>query len=222
MAGTVFAGDKKQGDWFLARGERRMVGWLVPRVPPFLETYHLTLLTLAWSAGIVAGGWLARQNIHWLWLVSACIALQYLTDVLDGAVGRYRDTGLVKWGFYMDHLLDYVFLAAIVTAYALLLSHIPWYWFLALMALGGAFMVNIFLSFAATNQFLIAVLKVGPTEMRLFFILVNTGLIVFGTGWVPSVLPYLTALAAGVLVLKVFQTQKHLWRLDMAQKRTRG
>ncbi|MSQ07097.1 MAG: hypothetical protein EXR54_02200 [Dehalococcoidia bacterium] len=222
MAGTVFAGDKKQGDWFLARGERRMVAWLVPKVPPFLETYHLTLLTLVWSAGIVAGGYFARQNLHWLWLVSLCILFQYLTDVLDGAVGRYRNTGLVKWGFYMDHLLDYVFLASIVAGYALLLSHIPWPWFLALLALGGAFMVNMFLAFAATNQFRISVLKVGPTEMRLFFILVNTGLVLFGTGWVQSLLPLVTALLAVALALVVFQTQKTLWQIDMALKQTSG
>ncbi|HLF04816.1 MAG TPA: CDP-alcohol phosphatidyltransferase family protein [Dehalococcoidia bacterium] len=222
MAGAGFAGDKKQGDWFLARGERRMVNWLVPRVPPFLETYHLTMMTLAWSAGIVAGGFLARQNPHWLWLVSLCILLQYLSDVLDGAVGRYRNTGLIKWGYYMDHLLDYVFLASIIAGYALLLSQVPWYWFLALMALGGAFMANMFLSFAVTNQFRIAVFKVGPTEMRLFFILVNAALVLFGTMWLQIALPFVTALLAGALALVVFQTQKHIWRLDMEQKRARG
>jgi phosphatidylglycerophosphate synthase len=222
MAGTRFAGDKKQGDWFLARGERRMVNWLVPRVPPFLETYHLTLLTLVWSAGIVAGGFLARGNLHWLWVASLCILLQYLTDVLDGAVGRYRDTGLVKWGYYMDHLLDYVFLASIIMGYALLLSQIPWYWFLALLAVGSAFMVNMFLSFAVTNQFRIAVFKIGPTEMRLFFILVNTGLVLFGTAWMEIALPVVTVLLAGALVGVVFQTQKHIWQLDMEQKRARG
>lgn len=222
MADTRFAGDKKQGDWFLARGERRMVTWLVPRVPRFLETYHLTLLTLVWSTGIVAGSFFARQNLHWLWLVSLCILLQYLSDVLDGAVGRYRDTGLVKWGYYMDHLLDYVFLASIITGYALLLSQIPWYWFLALMALGGAFMANMFLSFAVTNQFRIAVFKVGPTEMRLFFILVNAGLVLFGPAWLGAALPFAVALLAGALVWVVFQTQRHVWNLDMAQKRMRG
>jgi phosphatidylglycerophosphate synthase len=219
MAGAQFAGDKKQGEWFFARGEKRMVNYLTPRLPPFIETHHLTLLTFLWSAGIVAGSLLAQGNLHWLWLVSAFILLQYLTDVLDGAVGRYRNTGLVKWGYYMDHFLDYVFLASIIAGYGLLLSEIPWHWFLALMALGGAFMVNMFLSFAVTNEFRISVLKVGPTEMRLFFILVNTAIALFGTGWVEASLPFVTALFTGALAWVVFRTQKQIWNLDMEQKR---
>ncbi len=220
--GSSFGGDRKQGEWFLATAERRMVSWLVPRVPGFLETYHLTLMTLLWSGGIVAGSYLARQSLHWLWLVSVFIFLQYLSDVLDGAVGRYRDTGLIKWGFYMDHLLDYVFLASIIGGYGLLLTQVPGYWFLALIALGGAFMVSMFLSFAATNEFRISVLKVGPTEMRAFFILVNIAIIIFGVQWIVVSIPYVTAAFAVTLVWVVSQTQWRIWQLDMELKRSRS
>ncbi len=122
MRDDRFAGDKKKGEWVLAKAEKLMVNWLVPRVPSFIETYHLTMLTLLWSIGIVACSFLARENIHWLWLVSLFIFLQYMSDVLDGAVGRYRDTGLVRWGYYMDHFLDYVFLASIIAGYALIFT----------------------------------------------------------------------------------------------------
>jgi phosphatidylglycerophosphate synthase len=99
-----------------------MVSFLVPKVPGFLETYHLTMMTLLWCVGIVVCSYLARQNLYWLWLVSLFIVLQYISDVLDGAVGRHRDTGLIKWGFYMDHFLDYVFLMSIIGGYGLLLT----------------------------------------------------------------------------------------------------
>ncbi len=145
MKDGQFAGDKKKGDWLLAKAEKRMVTWLVPRVPPIIETYHLTLLTLLWSIGIVACSLLARENINWLWGVSLFIFLQYMSDVLDGAVGRYRETGLVKWGYYMDHLLDYVFLASVIVGYAFLATNIPWYCFMALLELGWAFMSTMFL-----------------------------------------------------------------------------
>ena len=115
MTQVQFGGDKKTGKWAFATLERRMVTWLVPKVPSWLETYHLTMLTLVWCIGIVIASLLARQSMHWLWLVSAFIVLQYLSDVLDGAVGRYRDTGLVKWGFYMDHFLDFLFLLSIIS-----------------------------------------------------------------------------------------------------------
>lgn len=218
MNDEQFAGDKKKGDWLLAKAEKRMVNWLVPRVPPFIETYHLTLLTLLWSIGIVVCGFLARENINWLWGASLFIFLQYMSDVLDGAVGRYRETGLVKWGYYMDHFLDYVFLASVIVGYALIFNNIPWYWFLAIMALGGAFMANMFLSFAATNEFRISVLKVGPTEARIFFILVNTAIILFGTGWVEVTLPFIAAGLVVALIFLVIRTQKYIWKIDMDRK----
>jgi hypothetical protein len=63
------------------------------------------------------------------------------------------------------------------------------------------------------------VLKVGPTKMRLFFILVNTAIALFGTGWVEASLPFVTALLTGALAWVVFRTQKQIWNLDMEQKR---
>ena len=221
MKDDQFAGDKKKGEWFLAKAEKRMVDWMVPRVPPFIETYHLTLLTLLWSVGIVGCSFLARGNIHWLWLVSLFIFLQYMSDVLDGAVGRYRDTGLVRWGYYMDHFLDYVFLASVIAGYALILTDISWYWSLALLGIGGAFMANMFLSFAATNEFRISVLKIGPTEARILFVLINTAIILFGTDLVNVSMPVIVGVLTVGLVWVVLRTQKYIWALDMEEKKRR-
>ena len=144
-----------------------------------------------------------------------------MSDVLDGAVGRYRDTGLVKWGYYMDHFLDFVFLASVIAGYALIMTDTPWYWFMALMAIGAAFMANMFLSFAATNEFRISVLKIGPTEARIFFVLVNTAIILLGAGWVEATLPFIAAALTVALGLVVFQTQKRIWKIDMDEKHRR-
>ena len=222
MTQAQFGGDKKTGKWAFATLERRMVNWLVPKVPSCLETYHLTMLTLVWCIGIVIASLLARQSMHWLWLVSAFIVLQYLSDVLDGAVGRYRDTGLVKWGFYMDHFLDFLFLSSIIVGYSLALPHIAAYWFAALLVLGGALMVNTFLSFAATNEFKIATLGIGPTEGRLFFVLVNAGIVFFGTAWVPIAVPIIVGILALTLVWSVWQAHRSIWQLDMDYKRSRS
>lgn len=216
-----FAGDEKKGDWILAKAEKRLVNWMVPHVPAFLETYHLTMLTIVWSIGIVAFSFLATKNINWLWGVSSFVFLQYITDVLDGAVGRYRDTGLVKWGYYMDHFLDYVFLASVIVGYALIFNNIPWYWFMGLLAIGGAFMANMFLSFAATNEFRISVLKIGPTEARIFFILVNTAIILLGIGWIEIALPIFSLGLVVALIVLVGRTQKNIWKIDMDLKKSR-
>ena len=121
MGKEKFAGHKKKGKGICTRIETNFENKYVSKIPNFIETYHLTYMTIIWSALIVFFGFLAIKNINWLWLVSLMIVFQYLTDLFDGAVGRYRDTGLIKWGYYMDHFLDYIFLGSILITYLFLL-----------------------------------------------------------------------------------------------------
>ena len=213
-----FAGDKKAGRSVLHGPEQRLKTWLLPLVPSWLETHHLTLTTVAWSLLILLFSFLARHDIRWLWLVSLMIVFQYVTDLLDGAVGRARDTGLVKWGYYMDHLLDYLFLCSILIGYAILLPQHFKYALFFILALFGGFMANSFLSFAATNEFQISYLGIGPTEVRIVFILVNTLLIVFGRTYMVKALPYVLGCSAFGLFVTVYRTQADLWKIDMRAK----
>lgn len=216
----AFQGDKKEGTWLLARAEARLKDWLVPKVPAGIETYHLTMTTLVWCALILAFSFLARYEIQFLWVVSASILGQYLTDLLDGEVGRRRGTGLIKWGYYMDHFLDYLFLCSILIGYGLLVEDHNKYLLFYILALFGAFMVNSFLSFAATGEFRISYLGIGPTEVRLIFILANTLIIVFVDHFeLARVLPIVLVGAAFALFVTVFQTQRALWSADMEAKR---
>src|SRR3989338_1548416 len=114
----IITDNQKEGKWFTQDAENKFRNKIVPHIPRFIETYHLTCLTFLWSGLIVLFGWLARNDINWLWFISLMIIFQYITDLFDGALGRYRDTGLIKWGYYMDHFLDYVFLCSILIAYS--------------------------------------------------------------------------------------------------------
>jgi phosphatidylglycerophosphate synthase len=189
-------------------------------VPRGIETHHLTLSTLLWSALIVVFSYMTRWNIHFLWGVSLMIVAQYITDMLDGAVGRARDTGLVKWGFYMDHFLDYIFLCAILIGYRLMANDHHKYPLFYVLALFGAYMVNSFLSFAADGKFKISYLGVGPTEVRLFFILVNTFIILLHNRYEAVwFLPVVLTIATLGLIGNICWTQKQLWEADMEAKR---
>lgn len=210
-----FSGDKKAGRSLLSRPEQKFRDWLVPKIPRRIETYHLTLTTLLWSLLIILFSFLARHDIRWLWAVSLMIFLQYVTDLLDGAVGRTRNTGLVKWGYYMDHLLDYVFMCSILIGYSMLLPDHFKYVLFFILALFGAFMINSFLSFAATNEFQITYMGVGPTEIRLVFIAVNTLLILCGKTYMVRVLPYVLGFSTFGLFITAYRTQRKLWRIDM-------
>ena len=217
-----FHGDKKLPlKSPLAKVERRFIDCWTPRFPRGIEGYHLTLMTIVWSGGLIGLGHLARGNLHWLWLSSLMLFLQWFTDSFDGALGRYRDTGIPKWGYHMDHFLDFVFMCSALIGYALLFDGLSRTLFLILIPVFGALMVNSYLSFAATNEFKITFLGMGPTEIRLALILLNTAIIRFGAEFVEKALPFVLAIGLVVLVVVVYRTQKYVWRIDMNDKRQR-
>ena len=210
-----FAGDKKVGKSLLHSVEQRFIAWAVPKVPRGIKTYHLTLATIPISILIVGFSFLAVEDIRWLWGMSAMIALQWLTDSLDGAVGRARNTGLVRWGYYMDHLLDYFFLAALMIGYMILLPDKSKWMFFFVFALFAGYMVNSYLVMAASNKFRITHLGVGPTEIRAIFILINTLLILFGKTHLLFLLPFILGIAFLGLLVIIYREQKLIWSMDM-------
>jgi phosphatidylglycerophosphate synthase len=218
MQNGQFAGASKTNTSILSPLERRITPLVLPKIPRWLETYHLTLLTLVWSLLIIAFSYLAASNIDWLWAVSAMIFMQYVTDHYDGKVGQYRQTGLVRWGYYMDHLLDYFFLCSVIIGYSFVLPEKSRYQILFLLAIFGGFVVSSFLAFSATNRLKISYLKLGPTEFRVALIVINTLLILFGKRYMISGLKYVNAGALIALTYVVYQTHKTIWKLDLQQK----
>lgn len=214
-----FAGDKKVGTNVFAGIEAKLVQRGLKYIPTWLETYHLTLMTIVWSAGAIGFGYLARWDFNWLWGTSVMIMLQYLTDLFDGAVGRHRQTGLIKWGYYMDHFLDYIFLCALLIGYAFVIPDTFFNMYFFILAILGAFMVNSYLAFAATNRFRISYLGIGPTEIRFLFIGLNILLIIFGKTYLAWTLPIILALSTVGLIVVVYHTQKDIWAIDMENKK---
>ncbi len=210
-----FAGDRKEGEWITARWERALVAWGVPLLPRWIHTWQLTLLTLLWSLLALLCFHLARGSLSWLWAVSALVALQYLTDLFDGALGRHRGTGLVKWGFHMDHLLDYLFQGCLVIGYWMIAPEGLDLWFLGILLLTGGFMVNSFLWFAATNRFEISWMGIGPTETRALVIGMNASIAFLGTSWWPATVPAVLACLLLALACLAYRTQARLWAMDM-------
>lgn len=210
-----FAGAYKTNTSFLSPLERRLAPIIIPRIPAWLETHHLTMLTLLWSLLILVFSFLAARNMRWLWMVSVMIALQWVTDHYDGKVGKYRNTGLVRWGYYMDHLLDYFFLCSVLIGYAFILPESSRLQLMIMLALFAAYDFSTFLAFAATDELKISHLKFGPTEFRLALIIINGLLITFGTRYMISGLKWVNAGAAVGLVFLIYGTQKKIWAQDM-------
>src|SRR5438067_3629360 len=175
-----FAGAGKINSGLLVPLERRLTGFVLPRIPRWLETYHLTLLTPVWSVLIAVFGYLAASDLRWLWMTNLMIVLHYFTDHFDGKLGKYRDTGLRKWGFYMDHLFDYVFLCSVLIGYTLLIPERAFFNMLLVLCVFSGLMFHIYLMLAMTSQFKISFSRFGPTEMVIGLIIANALIIKFG------------------------------------------
>jgi phosphatidylglycerophosphate synthase len=222
MKNEEFAGASKVNTSFLKPLERRLEPIVLPRIPGWIESQHLTLLTIVWCLGILGFSYLAALNIRWLWAVSLMIVCQYITDYFDGKLGKYRDTGLERWGYYMDHLLDYFFLASVIVGYAFILPERSRYQLLIMLVLFGAYDMSTFLAFAAQEKLQISYLKFGPTEFRLALVVINALLVQFGTRQMIGALKFVNIGALVGLVFLVYHTQKKIWRIDMAQKHGAG
>lgn len=213
-----FAGASKSNNSFLTPFERRLAPMVLPRIPSWLETYHLTMLTLLWSGLILLFSYRAATDLRWLWGVSGMVFMQYVTDHYDGKVGKYRGTGLVRWGYYMDHLLDYFFLCSVVIGYAFILPERSRFQVLIMLALFSGYEVSTFLAFATTDRFKISYLRFGPTEFRLAIIVINSLLVQYGTRQMINGLKYVNMGAAVGLVLMIYRAHKAIWALDMKHK----
>jgi phosphatidylglycerophosphate synthase len=210
-----FAGAGKSNSGMLVPFERRLTAFLLPRIPIWLETYHLTLLTPLWSILIAVFGYLAATNLRWLWMTNVMIVFHYFTDHFDGKLGKYRNTGLRKWGFYMDHFFDYGFLCSILIGYSFLVPPNSVFSIMLVLCVFSAFMFHTFLMLAATDEFRVSFSRFGPTELRIALIIINILIIRFGIRGLNGALPWVAFGGVIALAVVAYVAQRRLWHVDM-------
>lgn len=223
MNNQTFRCDKKAPmKSLLAKHERKFIDGNVAKFPAWIQGYHLTLMTIPLTAGLLVFGCLARANLNWLWLSSLMLFLQWFTDSFDGALGRYRDTGIPKWGFYMDHFLDFVFMSSVFLGYSFLFEGLNKALIFFMVPAFGCLMVSSFLAFGATGEFKITYLRSGPTEVRVAFIILNCLITIFGVYFLERALIYIFIVFITALCIVIYRTQKYIWNIDMQNKKAEG
>jgi phosphatidylglycerophosphate synthase len=158
---------------FLQPLERRIVDWLVARLPLWVSPDLLTGAGLLGAAVVFWGYALTNLNKNFLWLASLGFVLHWFGDSLDGTLARYRNIQKPRYGFYVDHVVDA--LGELLIALGLGLS--PYVRFdVALLILVGYLLMTMqnYLFTCATNVFIMSQGKIGGTEIRLLAILINT------------------------------------------------
>ncbi len=203
--------------WRLWDLEQRWIAATIPHLPRWINGKNLTYATLYCAILAVGVGWVARTSLHWLWALSAIIIIQYITDSLDGAVGRYRGSGLKHWGHYMDHLFDFMFLGGLIMAYAFLLPDMG-RWLLALMIGFGSLFVSTYLLYGITQEFQMGIARIGMNEAKIGLIIMNTIIIFSSTRVLEIILPILAAAVGVALIVNVSTVQKRLYKKDTQDK----
>lgn len=192
---------------------------LLNLVPRFVQTYHLTMLTLLWSLLILFLSYIFSESRFIYIIIAIIILLQYITDLLDGEVGRRRNTGLVLWGFFMDHFLDYVFLCSLGIGYFIILpKSLDIY--VALIVILISFMFQaVFMRAITMKKFNISSQGISATEIRVLLIFVNLIFFITGLYLAQFILIITTATCAVGVFAYVYDSHRQLWDADMKNKK---
>lgn len=157
--------------WALPRLAEALPAWVVPD--------HMTALGFMASMGIGAAYALTNRNEAWLWAASALLVVQWFGDSLDGTLARVRKIERPRYGFYLDHLVD----AFATLAIGLGLGFSPY----MLLAVGLAIVIayhmlsiNVYLETHVFGRFAFGYGMLGPTEVRVILIALNTVALLIG------------------------------------------
>jgi phosphatidylglycerophosphate synthase len=215
---------KTSNSSFLRDAERSVIEKLCARVPPFIGTKHFTFLSLLSSFLVFVSYYISAKKPYFLFFASFFIILQWVFDCLDGAIGRLRKEGFIEWGFYMDHLFDYFFMASIVFGLYFLFPDSSLQ-ILVLFLLFSSFMINSFLLYASIKTkepgLVVSFWHFSPIEFRLLVILFNTLLFFFEStvrNLAGKYLFCLNILLLTALIALIFSCQKKLNQYDISNK----
>lgn len=157
----------RQHNSILAASEKRALIWMATRLPRWVNSDHLSALGLASMAGAGAAFVLAASDpVAGASLVVLCLVLNWFGDSLDGTLARVRDQQRPRYGYYVDHVSDLAGTAMLFTGLAASGYMSP---AIAALVVAAFFLVSAetYLATHARGVFNMALLGVGPTELRM-------------------------------------------------------
>jgi len=196
----------RTSEFVLQRFERWALPRLAARLPAWVLPDHLTLLGLLASTLIGVAYALSNRHEAWLWVVNLALVVNWFGDSLDGTLARHRRIERPRYGYYLDHLTD----AYSTLAIGLGLGFSPY----MLLAVGLAIVIaylllsiNVYLETHVFEQFRLGYGNLGPTEVRLILMGLNTLALTLGPipfhvmGWGATIFDAAGTLAAAGMIL---------------------
>jgi len=185
--------DIRVNDIFLGPLERPALQFFARKMPAWVNSDKLTVFGLFGS--VVAGfayAMVGRGEIKgnpWLFVATLGFFINWFGDSLDGTLARYRKHERPNFGYYVDHAIDGI--TCLIIFAGIGLSGIARF-DITMLALCGwlLLMIQVYLKTHVTGTFEMTSIGIGPTEVRLFVVILNTVLYFTGTGgyiWTVSI-----------------------------------
>ena len=202
--------DKRTNDILLGPLERPALAFFAKNMPKWVNSDMLTVLGLAGSVlaavsyALVGTG--AVKGNPWLWVASLGFVINWFGDSLDGTLARYRNMSRPNYGYYIDHAIDGI--TSLLIFGGIGLSGVARF-DVAMVALSCwlLLMLQVFLKTHATGVFEMTSIKIGPTEVRVLAIILNTVVFFVGSGsslFNVKIASQIIPVSIGTLVLAVF------------------
>ena len=191
---------KRERKAVTAAVERRVLLAVGERLPAWVTSDQLTVLGVLGALGTTAGYALSHASVHWLWLASAMLAVNWFGDSLDGTVARLRKTERPRYGYYLDHAVDGL-MTVMIGAGIGLSPFADLRVALVLVVLYLLMSINVYLESSVRGVFRMDYGVVGPTEARLILILLNALMVWLVVG---AAVPVATLSAYGTAVIAAF------------------
>jgi len=212
-------GGRREMTFLLAGVERRVLQALAARVPRSIRSNHLTVIGILGAVGTGTAYALTRYDPAWLWVASLMLGVNWLGDSLDGTLARVRGTQRPKYGYYLDHVVD-AFSTAVIGLGIGLSPYVNLGLALGLVVVYLALSINVYLESSVFGVFKISYGRIGPTEVRLLLVFLNTVLALAAFWEVKGPWPIrlvanwtLAILLAGMVALFVGRFARNLYRL---------
>jgi phosphatidylglycerophosphate synthase len=159
--------------FLLADPERRLLRAVARIVPKSLRPNHFTVLGTLAAVGAGVAYALSSQDAAWLWAASAALVLNWFGDSLDGTLARVRHSERPRYGYYLDHLVD-AFSTAVIGIGLGLSPYVDFGVAMGLVLVYLVLSINVYLESTVFGVFKLAYGRIGPTEVRLLLVAVNT------------------------------------------------
>jgi len=176
QANVKFKAATRVQEALTARIEKRALVWMAERTPRRINSDHLTLLGFVaqFLTGVCYA--LSRGNRWMLLAATACIALNWLGDSLDGTLARVRQRQRPRYGFYVDHVMD-TFGAFFLTGGLALSGYAHPVVAIGLLIAFLMLSIETYLATYTLGQFRLSHGIFGPTEIRILLVLGNIALL---------------------------------------------